>query len=50
MWLSAESSNKFLGYLDADGVHPTDAGHEFIANEIMRVIGLPYTKGYAVGF
>lgn len=50
MWLSDTAQNQFLRYLDVDGVHPTDAGHEFIANEILRVIGLPYDKGAAVGY
>lgn len=50
MWLPSKDENKFLGYLDTDGVHPTSSGHEFIAAEIMRVIGLSYDKGSAIGY
>jgi hypothetical protein len=49
LWLADTTANQYLDYLDADGVHPTDAGHEFIANEILRVIGLPHDKGSCKG-
>ncbi|KIF80769.1 SGNH/GDSL hydrolase family protein [Noviherbaspirillum autotrophicum] len=49
MWFSDQTANKFAKLLDTDNVHPTDAGHEFIANEIMRCIGLNYDKATATG-
>lgn len=50
MWFGNTAANQFAKYLDNDGVHPTDAGHEFIANEIMRCIGLNYDKSTATGY
>lgn len=49
LWLGSTANNQYLQYLDADAVHPTDAGHESIANEILRVIGLPQDKGSCKG-
>jgi hypothetical protein len=49
LWLADTTANQYLGYLDIDGVHPTDAGHEFIGNENCRVGGLPYDKGSCKG-
>lgn len=50
MWLVGVYGSKYINYLDSDNVHPTVEGHEFIANTIMRTIGLPYDKGSAVGY
>jgi hypothetical protein len=44
LWFSDLTMNKSSGLLDADGIHPTISGHEFIANTLMRHMGLPYTK------
>lgn len=49
LWLGSTANNQYLKYLDADGIHPTDAGHEFIGNEILRVGGIPYDKGDCKG-
>jgi lysophospholipase L1-like esterase len=45
LWLQDSNSNKNINLLNEDGVHPTKEGHEFIANTILKYIGLPYTKG-----
>ncbi len=49
LWLGSTANNKFLKYLADDGVHPTDFGHEFIAHEVLRVMGVPYDKGSSKG-
>lgn len=50
LWSGASIvANQYTGFLSGDGVHPTDQGHEFIANTIMRTIGLTYDKGSISG-
>ena len=44
LMLGALEENKFLKYLDDDGVHLTTEGHEFVYNIISNKLGLPYTK------
>lgn len=44
VWFNDTQKNKDSGLLSSDGIHPTVIGHESIANEILKHIGLPYTK------
>ena len=44
LWFQDMVMNKYSGLLSNDGIHPTIAGHEFIANTILKFMGLPYTK------
>ena len=41
LWFGNEASNKSSGLLDADGVHPTNLGHTFIARTVLESIGVP---------
>jgi hypothetical protein len=44
LWFSNITINKFSELLSSDGVHPTPKGHKFIAETIMKTIGIPYQK------
>ena len=44
LMLQGIEPNKFIKYLDSDGVHPTSEGHEFIYSILANKLGLPYTK------
>lgn len=44
IWFGDQNKNIASGLLDPDGLHPTKAGHEQIAQVILKHMNLPYTK------
>lgn len=50
LWFGVEATNKFAGLLDADGVHPTEFGHQMIAETLLSTLGITASKGQLVGY
>lgn len=50
VFLGNATNNINAGLLNVDGVHPSEYGHEIIANVILHYLGLPYTKKTALGY
>jgi hypothetical protein len=44
VWFGNTAENIASGLLNPDGVHPTDYGHEQIAQVLLRNLNLPYSK------
>ncbi|OME21595.1 MULTISPECIES: SGNH/GDSL hydrolase family protein [Paenibacillus] len=44
IWFGDSTKNIAAGLLNSDGLHPTDYGHEQIAQVILRHLNLPYSK------
>lgn len=44
IWFGDQAKNIESGLLDPDGLHPTNAGHEQIAQVLLNHMNLPYSK------